>query len=125
MYQEGVSEKVPISVSFLATFFTGYILALARGWRLALVLAFSMLPVIMIGGTIMQVMMRKYLAITLDQTGKAGGIAEEVVSSIRTIHAFGSSVLLRKKFDGHIENVRQAGKRSVVGESTGLCIICE
>lgn len=73
----------------------------------------------------MQVMMKKYIAITLEQTGKAGGIAEEVISSIRTIHAFGTSKSLRNKFDDHIEKVRQAGKRSVRGEATGLGIICK
>ena len=113
-----------ISVSFLSTFLTGFILAIARGWRLALVCA-CILPFIMVCGITMQVLMRKWLGQTLEASGKAGGIAEEVISSIRTIHAFGTSRSLQSKFNKHIDDLQYAGKKSVVGETFGLSAICE
>jgi len=73
----------------------------------------------------MTVLMKKHLARTLEATSKAGGIAEEVVASIRTVHAFGTHKLLQGKFDENIEKMRLAGKASVKGETAGLTGICE
>lgn len=73
----------------------------------------------------MTFLMKKHLAKTLESTSKAGGIAEEVVASIRTVHAFGTSKLLQGKFDKHIDEMRVAGKQSVKGETAGLTGICK
>ena len=124
LVQEGTSEKIPIIVGFVSTFFTGFILAFTRSWRLTLVLS-CILPVIMIGGGIMTAMMKKHIGASLVSTGKAGSIAEEVVASIRTIHAFGTQKLLGERFNKHIDEMRVSGKKSAKGETVGLSIICE
>jgi ATP-binding cassette subfamily B (MDR/TAP) protein 1 len=48
LVQEGTSEKISLIVMYIATFITGFALAFARNWRLALALS-SIMPVIMIG----------------------------------------------------------------------------
>lgn len=58
LVQDGSAERVPIAASFIATFITGFALAYARSWRLALALS-SILPVIMIFGALMFVVMTK------------------------------------------------------------------
>lgn len=58
LVQQGISEKVALVVNFLAAFLTGFILAYARSWRLALAQS-SILPCILITGTIMN----KFLSI--------------------------------------------------------------
>ena len=52
LVQQGMSEKVPIAISFIGAFFTGFALAYARSWRLALAMS-SILPCIAITGTVM------------------------------------------------------------------------
>ena len=47
LVQQGMSEKVPISVSFFSAFCTGLILAYVRSWPLALALT-SITPRLMI-----------------------------------------------------------------------------
>ena len=59
LVQQGISEKVALIVTFLAAFVTGFALAYARSWRLALALT-SMLPCIGIVGAIMNKAMSKY-----------------------------------------------------------------
>lgn len=39
LIQEGISDKIPITVQFLSTFVTGFVVALVRNWRLALVVS--------------------------------------------------------------------------------------
>lgn len=58
LVQDGSAERVPIAASFIATFITGFALAYARSWRLALALS-SILPVIMVFGALMFVVMTK------------------------------------------------------------------
>lgn len=62
--QQGISEKVAISLNFIAAFITGFILAYARCWRLALALS-SILPCIAIAGGVMNKFMSKYMQYVL------------------------------------------------------------
>jgi ATP-binding cassette subfamily B (MDR/TAP) protein 1 len=57
---QGISEKVALVVGFISAFFTGFILAYARNWRLALALS-SMLPCIGISGAFMNKFVSKYM----------------------------------------------------------------
>ena len=60
LVQQGISEKVALVVHFVAAFFTGFILAYIRSWRLALALS-SILPCIGITGALMNKSISSYL----------------------------------------------------------------
>jgi ATP-binding cassette subfamily B (MDR/TAP) protein 1 len=60
LIQQGLSEKVALVVSLLSSFVTGFVLAFARNWRLALAMS-SILPCIAITGAIMNRFMSKYM----------------------------------------------------------------
>lgn len=60
LVQQGTSEKVALVVNFLSAFFTGFILAFARSWRLALAMS-SILPCIGITGAVMNKFISKYM----------------------------------------------------------------
>ena len=59
LVQQGISEKVALAVSFISAFVTGFILAYARCWRLALAMS-SILPCIGITGAVMNRFVSKY-----------------------------------------------------------------
>jgi ATP-binding cassette subfamily B (MDR/TAP) protein 1 len=124
LIQQGTSEKVALIIQYLATFVTGFALAYARSWRLALAMS-SLLPVIAITGGMMMKIMTKWTALSLESTAKAGTLAEEVVASIRTIHAFGTARILGRKFDEHIQTMQMAGNKTSPVEGAGLGVICE
>lgn len=109
---------------FFATFITGFALAYARSWRLALALS-SILPVIMVAGFIMFTAISKFTVGSLEYVSKAGTLAEEVIGSIRTIHAFGTSLVIGKRFDGYIEKARLMGRKGSVIEAAGLSVMCK
>ena len=60
LVHQGISEKVAVTVSFLGAFCTGFILAYAKNWRLALAMS-SVLPCIAITGGVMNKFVSKYM----------------------------------------------------------------
>jgi ATP-binding cassette subfamily B (MDR/TAP) protein 1 len=60
LVQQGLSEKVALSVNFISAFVAGYILAYVQSWRLALALT-SILPWMMMAGAVMNIFIGKYM----------------------------------------------------------------
>ncbi|KAH9000914.1 P-loop containing nucleoside triphosphate hydrolase protein [Lactarius hatsudake] len=92
LIQQGLSEKVALVVSYFAAFITGFVLAFARNWRLALAMS-AILPSISITGAIMNKFMSKYMQLSLKHVAEGGTLAEEAVSTIRTAQAFGTQTI--------------------------------
>ncbi|XP_047122153.1 ATP-dependent translocase ABCB1-like [Schistocerca piceifrons] len=86
--EDGVGEKVPMFVSMVVSFGGSVGLALGRGWELALVCLVS-LPVTLIVVGIVGFAASRLAKREMTEYAKAGTIAEEVLSSIRTVIAFG------------------------------------
>lgn len=59
LVQQGISEKVALSIFAISAFITGFVLAYARSWRLALALS-AILPCIAITGGVMNKFVGKY-----------------------------------------------------------------
>ncbi|KDQ25589.1 hypothetical protein PLEOSDRAFT_1097506 [Pleurotus ostreatus PC15] len=121
LVQQGISEKVAISLNFMAAFITGFILAYARCWRLALALS-SILPCIAIAGGVMNKFMSKYMQESLKHVADGGNLAEEVISTIRTAQAFGSQKTLSALYDGHVEQSQMVDYKSSVVNGAGLSV---
>ncbi|WVQ85989.1 hypothetical protein IAT38_008157 [Cryptococcus sp. DSM 104549] len=122
LFQEGTSEKVALAAQYLGTFFSGFIIAFIRSWRLTLVLC-AVLPPILLSGMVMDSALIKWGGAALEHIAKAGSLAEEVISSVRTVYAFGRQKALGDRFDEHIDKSRAAGKRSSLVESSGLAVM--
>ncbi|KAL4267597.1 GTPase-activating protein [Pleurotus pulmonarius] len=121
LVQQGISEKVAISLNFIAAFVTGFILAYVRSWRLALALS-SILPCIAIAGGVMNKFMSKYMQESLKHVADGGNLAEEVISTIRTAQAFGSQKTLSGLYDGHVEKSQIIDYKSSVVHGAGLSV---
>ncbi|CDZ97501.1 p-loop containing nucleoside triphosphate hydrolase protein [Phaffia rhodozyma] len=119
LVQEGTSEKVPQALSYISTFFTGFILAYARSWRLSLALT-SMMPCIMLVGVFMGKFATKYKTNQLTCVAEAGSLAEEVISTIRTAQAFSTQKTLAALFDSHIIKSRMDGYKQAVSHGCAI-----
>lgn len=98
LVQTAISEKIGTSLQCVSSFFTGFIVAFCRNPRLAGVIT-TILPVIVIAGTVVGIFDAKYQAAALELVSKAGSVAEEAISSIRTVQAFASIPTLSGRFD--------------------------
>ncbi|KAK5639991.1 hypothetical protein RI129_010802 [Pyrocoelia pectoralis] len=86
--EDGMGEKVSMFINFQVAFVASLTLALVKGWELALICLTS-LPITMISIGIVAILTGKLAVKEMDAYGGAGAIAEEVLSAIRTIVAFG------------------------------------
>ncbi|KAF8321282.1 P-loop containing nucleoside triphosphate hydrolase protein [Clavulina sp. PMI_390] len=119
LIQQGISEKVALAASFTGAFGCGFILAYARSWRLALALS-SILPCIMITGTIMQKITGRYVTQSLNAVADGGSFAEEVISTIRTAQAFGTQTRLAKVYGTYIDKAFSADTKVAVVSGAGM-----
>ncbi|KAF8149154.1 P-loop containing nucleoside triphosphate hydrolase protein [Crassisporium funariophilum] len=121
LVQQGLSEKVALVVSFLSAFVTGFALAYARSWRLALALT-SIMPCMMITGIVMNKFISKYKQLSLKNTAEGGSLAEEVISTVRTAQAFGTQTTLGRLYDHHINESLKVDIKAAVWHGRGLAV---
>ncbi|KAJ6530072.1 P-loop containing nucleoside triphosphate hydrolase protein [Mycena vulgaris] len=119
LVQQGISEKVPLVVSFASSFLTSFIVAFVRSWRLALAMC-AIFPCIAITGTIMNKFMTRYAEISLKSIAESGSLAEEVISTIRTAQAFGTQQTLSSLYDRHIAGSHESDLKNAILQGAGL-----
>ncbi|KAF7881009.1 uncharacterized protein EAF02_006900 [Botrytis sinoallii] len=111
LVQDGISEKVGLTINALATFFTAFVIGFIKSWKLTLILTSTVaaITVIMGGGSRWIV---KYSKQSLGSYATGGSIAEEVISSIRKCHAFGTQDKLARQYDKHLAEAEKYGYKT-------------
>ncbi|XP_060800671.1 ATP-dependent translocase ABCB1 [Amyelois transitella] len=85
--EEGIGEKLATFVYFQASFVSSIIMTFVKGWKLTLLCLISFpvtLFLVGIAGFIASRLTKKEAILS----GKAGAVAEEVISAVRTVYAF-------------------------------------
>jgi ATP-binding cassette subfamily B (MDR/TAP) protein 1 len=110
LIQDGISEKVSLTLAAIATFVTAFVIGFINYWKLTLILSstvFALLLNIGIGSTFMM----KHNKNTLEAYAQGGSLADEVVSSIRNAIAFGTQDRLARQYDKHLAKAEYFGFR--------------
>ncbi|KAL1608579.1 hypothetical protein SLS60_003523 [Paraconiothyrium brasiliense] len=107
----GISEKLTLTIQGLSTFATAFIIAFAVQWKLTLI-TISIIPTIVVVVGICLSFMTKWENDMLDIYGQAGKLAEEVFSTMRTVHAFWLNPLLSRKFDKYLLDAQAIGMKN-------------
>ena len=107
----GISEKLSLTVQGLSTFVTAFIVAFAVQWKLTLI-TISIVPTIIIVVGACLGFTTKWENQILDIYGQCGKLAEEVFSTMRTVHAFWLRPLLSRKFDKLLVDARVVGMKN-------------
>jgi ATP-binding cassette subfamily B (MDR/TAP) protein 1 len=108
LVQDGISEKVALTLNAAATFITAFVIGFIKSWKLTLILSATCLAItaIMGGGSTFIV---KYSKQSLQSYALGGTIAEEVISSIRNATAFGTQDKLARQYDKHLAEAEKYG----------------
>lgn len=122
LVQQGISEKIPLATSFMAAFVVGFIIAFKQQWKLALAMS-SIIPMIAITGGLMNKFISKYMQASLKHVAEGGSIAEEVISTIRTSHAFGSQNTLRSLYHARVMDARTVDLKAAVWQGGALGVM--
>lgn len=121
LIQEGISDKIPISIMFIATFVTGFIVAYVKSWKLALAMS-SIVPYIILAGAAMNVFVTRFHQLELEYIAHGGSLAEEALSTVRTAKAFGAEHRLVDLYDESNKLTTKQGNRKAFTQGIGLGI---
>nr|QST14979.1 ABCB1-1 protein [Diaphanosoma celebensis] len=120
--QDGIGEKIGMFVFCTSSFLASIINAFVHGWELTLVMMCSM-PVLTIAMGIIGKVQTSLTENELKAYGKSGGVAEEVIGSIRTVMAFGGQEKEIKRFSDNLVYARQAGIKRGLATSVGAGLV--
>ncbi|KAG8532088.1 GTPase-activating protein [Bacidia gigantensis] len=102
LVQDGISEKVALTITGISTFVTAFIIAFVKYWKLTLILTSTIFSIvaIMAGGSSFII---RYNKQSLESYALGGSVAEEVISSIRNATAFSTQEKLARQYDEHLK----------------------
>jgi ATP-binding cassette subfamily B (MDR/TAP) protein 1 len=124
----GISEKLTLIVQSLSTFIAAFAVAFAVQWKLTFI-TICIVPTIVIAVGICVGFVTKYDGQQLAIYSRAGLLAEEVFSTVRTVHAFWLNPLLSRKYDKLLDEAMVVGMRNspvyaVLFSTEFFCIYC-
>lgn len=108
--QDGISEKVAVTIGAISTFVTAFVIAFATSWKLTLILS-SVIFAILINAALYSGYMMKTSSESITAFARGSTLADEVLSSARTAVAFGLQERLSKQYDKHLAKAEYYGFR--------------
>uniref|UniRef100_A0A8C6NL31 Bile salt export pump n=1 Tax=Nothobranchius furzeri TaxID=105023 RepID=A0A8C6NL31_NOTFU len=111
---DAIADQVAIFVQRFTTFVCGFSIGFVKGWKLTLVIIAAS-PLIGVG------FVAKLTGMELQAYAKAGAVADEVLSSIRTVAAFGGERKEVERYDKNLISAQRWGIRKgiIMGFFTG------
>ncbi|KAI2612606.1 P-loop containing nucleoside triphosphate hydrolase protein [Hypoxylon fragiforme] len=110
LIQEGISEKVGLTLTAIATFISAFVIGFVFYWKLTLILCCVIVALILDMGIGSRFVV-KFTKNSIQAYATGGSVAEEVISSIRNAVAFGTQDTLSKQYDTHLIRAEYYGFR--------------
>ncbi|OQU93656.1 ABC transporter transmembrane domain-containing protein [Cladophialophora immunda] len=108
--QSGIAEKLVFVMQGLSMFLASFVVALAAQWKLALI-TMSVIPAIFIVTGVCIAIDAVQEARVLRIYSRAAVLAEEVLSSIRTVHAFYAQKKMVQRYDTFLQEAHKEGNK--------------
>ncbi|NWI94247.1 ABCBB protein, partial [Pitta sordida] len=117
---EAIADQVAIFIQRITTFVCGFLLGFVSGWKLTLVII-AVSPLLGVGAAVYGLAVSKLTGRELKAYAKAGAVADEVLSSIRTVAAFGGEKKEVERYDKNLVFAQHWGIRKgvIMGLFTG------
>ncbi|RKP14622.1 P-loop containing nucleoside triphosphate hydrolase protein [Piptocephalis cylindrospora] len=119
LIQDGISEKVGLIIQYAAMFIAGFAIAFSKGWKMSLVML-SVMPLLIAAGGFMAKMIAGGATSGQDAYGKSGAIAEEVLSAIKTVSAFGGQSREMARYKVEVDKAMVTGLRKSYINGAGV-----
>ncbi|KAM9805144.1 bile salt export pump [Neosynchiropus ocellatus] len=115
-----IADQAAIFVERLSTFVFGFMVGFIGGWKLTLVVI-AVSPLIGVAAALMAMAVSRLTGRELTAYAKAGAVADEVLSAIRTVAAFGGESKEADRYDKNLEEAQNWGvkKGSIIGVFQG------
>ncbi|PFH61683.1 hypothetical protein XA68_16566 [Ophiocordyceps unilateralis] len=114
LIQEGISEKVSLTLAAIATFVTAFVIGFINSWKLTLILTSVVFALIFNVAGWSRYMIKNNKS-SLEAYALGGNLADEVISSVRNAIAFGTQDRLARQYDRHLGHAEKYGFRLKIG----------
>ena len=112
--KDGFGDKFGNTIQYVTTFIGGVIVAFAKGWKLTLVIL-SVSPLLFVTSVLFAKLAEALSTNELKSYARAGAVAEEVFSSIRTVFAFNGVRKDHKRYEDRLDDAKKFGiKKAMV-----------
>ncbi|KAK1789017.1 hypothetical protein P4O66_014965 [Electrophorus voltai] len=109
-----IADQVAIFIERLSAFIFGFLVGFIGGWKLTLVVI-GVSPLIGLAAGLMAMAVARLTGRELQAYAKAGAIADEVLSSIRTVAAFSGEDKETERYDRNLEEAQTWGvKKGII-----------
>ncbi|KAI3786221.1 hypothetical protein L1987_45356 [Smallanthus sonchifolius] len=120
--QEVIGEKMAHFVHHLCTFICGYIVGFIKSWKVSLAVL-AVTPVTMFCGIAYKAVYVGLATKEVNSYKKAGGVAEQAISSIRTVFSFVAEYKLADRYDSLLQESIPVGKKLGFSKGMGIGVI--
>lgn len=111
LVQDGISEKVGLTLYSVATFTAAFVIGFVKYWKLTLILTSVVFAISFIMGGGLQFIL-KFNKNSLSSYAEGGTVAEEVLCSVRNATAFGTQSRLALQYSVHLANAEKWGAKT-------------
>ncbi|XP_069552097.1 ATP-dependent translocase ABCB1 [Brachyistius frenatus] len=117
--QEGIGDKAAMLIQGFTAFIVSFIIGFTKGWKLTLVIL-AVSPALGISAALFSKVLATFT--TKEQTAyaKAGAVAEEVLSAIRTVFAFSGQEKEIEKYHRNLEDAKRMGIKKAISANIAM-----
>ncbi|XP_040901258.1 ATP-binding cassette, sub-family B (MDR/TAP), member 4 [Toxotes jaculatrix] len=117
--QEGIGDKAGMLVQAFTTFITSFIIGFTKGWKLTLVIL-AVSPALGISAALFSKVLATFTSKEQTAYAKAGAVAEEVLSAIRTVFAFSGQEREIKRYHKNLEDAKRMGIKKAISANIAM-----
>lgn len=117
--QEGIGDKVGMLIQAFTTFIASFVIGFIKGWKLTLVIL-AVSPVLAISAGFFSKVVTSFTSKEQTAYAKAGGVAEEVLSAIRTVFAFSGQEKEIKRYNENLEDAKRMGIKKAMSSNVAM-----
>lgn len=110
MIHQGIAEKLGLTIQSVSAFVAAFVVAFVASAKLTGIVVCIVPTIVLVIGTVSS-FDAKYETAIISLYAQAGSFAEDVISSIRTVHAFWARPKLVAKYNTFLEDARKIGNK--------------
>jgi ATP-binding cassette subfamily B (MDR/TAP) protein 1 len=111
---KGIADKLAFLIQYLSMFFAAFIVSLAIQWKLTLI-TMSVIPAIFLITSVCVALDAAVESRVMRHYSRGGSVAQEAISTIRTVHAFWAQSKMIEKYDKILQQAHTEGmKKSIL-----------
>nr|QKW91241.1 P-glycoprotein [Gambusia affinis] len=117
--QEGIGDKVGMLIQSFSSFIAAFIIGFTRGWKLTLVIL-AVSPALGISAALFSKLLANFTSKEQSAYAKAGAVAEEVLSAVRTVFAFSGQKKEIERYHKNLEDAKSMGIRKAISANIAM-----